>query len=429
MILLQIIPTLISLHVARANIVQVVESKLNAETAKSSLVNFTELFGYSPRTNLNFTELVKYDGYLSESHYVTTSDGYILALYRIPLKDSCPQNSSKLPILFTHGLYLSGDDCIIPGPGKAHCYIYADNCYDVWVPNNRGNRYSRNHTTLNPDKDAVFWNFAWDDMATKDLPAIIDYILDITGKEQLSFIGHSQGVSNLILLCAEQPKYNTKINVGFGLSTTAWLDHSRFIGIFLEAVLSVFADEFNNATNIEILANGGLFQTAGNFLCGFSDVEYPFCTFLLFSVLGFNKFNIKPDVLKVLPGHVPAGTSLKDFIRWGQIRKNGFTKYDYGIKGNLVKYGEKIPPEFDLSAVSMKWVFLASLNDFVGDPRDQKKLVNVLSNAEMCILEDKLFGHLDFLYADSIPELITPKILSYFETGSYKCGTDLASTI
>lgn len=35
--------------------------------------------------------------------------------------------------------------------------------------------------------------FSWDEMAKYDIPAVIEYILKKTGKQQLYFIGHSQG--------------------------------------------------------------------------------------------------------------------------------------------------------------------------------------------------------------------------------------------
>jgi len=33
--------------------------------------------------------------------------------------------------------------------------------YDIWLGNNRGNKHSRHHQTLNPDKDKSFWNFTY----------------------------------------------------------------------------------------------------------------------------------------------------------------------------------------------------------------------------------------------------------------------------
>jgi hypothetical protein len=31
--------------------------------------------------------------------------------------------------------------------------------------NVRGNRFSRNHTTLSPDRDPAFWDYSWDEHA------------------------------------------------------------------------------------------------------------------------------------------------------------------------------------------------------------------------------------------------------------------------
>ena len=37
-----------------------------------------------------------------------------------------------------------------------------------------------------------FCGFSWDDLAAKDLPAMIDFVLERTEKKQLCYIGHSQ---------------------------------------------------------------------------------------------------------------------------------------------------------------------------------------------------------------------------------------------
>ncbi len=41
--------------------------------------------------------------------------------------------------------------------------------YDVWLGNNRGNKYSRSHISLNPDKDKNFWDFSFHEMGKYDL--------------------------------------------------------------------------------------------------------------------------------------------------------------------------------------------------------------------------------------------------------------------
>lgn len=373
----------------------------------------------SPRQDLPFLELASYDGYTAEQHFVTTKDGYILSLFRLPIQKSC--ETSKGVIMFMHGLYLSGDDCLIPGPGKAHCYVYSDNCYDVWVPNVRGNFYSRNHTTLNPDRDSKFWDFSVDEQAVLDLPAAIDYVLLETKESQLSYVAHSQGVSMLLILCAKKPEYNDKIKVGFGLSPTAWLDHSRFIVIQLQSIIAPGLTLTGPLLNLEVLKRGGLVQNSAELLCGTTSLAYPFCSILVFAVLGYNKFQITDDVLPVVVGHTPSGTSLKNFIRWGQIQNNGFSEYDYGVLRNVATYGTAKPPLYDLSGVTMPWVFLGSENDYVANVTDIKLLQSKLQKSSLCVLSDKTFGHLDFIYGKDIPNYLTPIVLSYLETGSYTC--------
>lgn len=58
-----------------------------------------------------------------------------------------------------HGLLSSADDFVIGGPSQGLAYILADNGFDVFLGNTRGNVYGRRHTVLNPEKDAAFWRF------------------------------------------------------------------------------------------------------------------------------------------------------------------------------------------------------------------------------------------------------------------------------
>jgi lysosomal acid lipase/cholesteryl ester hydrolase len=66
----------------------------------------------------------------------------------------------KPPVFFQHGLFDSSDAFIINTADKAPAFIAASMGYDVWLGNTRGNKYSRKHTSLNPDFNREkFWDF------------------------------------------------------------------------------------------------------------------------------------------------------------------------------------------------------------------------------------------------------------------------------
>ncbi len=72
--------------------------------------------------------------------------------------------------------------------------------YDVWMVNIRGNTYSRNHTHLDTCSSCPdFWNYCWHEGGTQDYRAIIDYILEKTGQEQIFFVGHSMGTTQYLV--------------------------------------------------------------------------------------------------------------------------------------------------------------------------------------------------------------------------------------
>ncbi|KAJ8972995.1 hypothetical protein NQ317_002275 [Molorchus minor] len=136
-------------------------------------------------------------GYPFEDHTVTTEDGYVLGVHRIPYGRNESTNSTFW------GLF-------VVGPGRSIALALADEGYDVWLGNNRGNMWSRKHTTLDPDNQMEFWDFSFHEMGFFDTPAIIDYILNITGSEQISYIGHSEGTTQLFVMASMKPEYNSK---------------------------------------------------------------------------------------------------------------------------------------------------------------------------------------------------------------------------
>jgi hypothetical protein len=59
-----------------------------------------------PDVGKNMVEIVQTRGYSIDTHYVTTSDGYILTVFNIPRSKNAPADSPRnsKPVLLQHGL-------------------------------------------------------------------------------------------------------------------------------------------------------------------------------------------------------------------------------------------------------------------------------------------------------------------------------------
>ena len=90
---------------------------------------------------------------------------YKVKFYVILEKNTTITGGKKV-IYLQHGLADSSDTFIVNDENKAPAFILANKGYDVWLGNNRGNKYS--NAALSP-KVRDFWDFSFDDLAKYDL--------------------------------------------------------------------------------------------------------------------------------------------------------------------------------------------------------------------------------------------------------------------
>jgi len=148
-------------------------------------------------------EIIEAAGFRSEVHKVTTEDGYILTMHRV--------GEGVGPVVFLqHGLICSSVDWVLGARDKALGFILADAGYDVWLGNFRGNAYSREHTVLDPAREK-FWHFSFDQMGQRDLPTMLNYVLELTRQEKLTYIGHSMGTMTFWIMMNHWPWMNAKV--------------------------------------------------------------------------------------------------------------------------------------------------------------------------------------------------------------------------
>lgn len=87
-----------------------------------------------------------------------------------------------------------------------------------------------------------YWDFSWHEMGKYDVPAVVDYILDTTGRKDVMYIGHSQGTTEFFVFNSLHPEYAEKVKAAFMLAPIAFLGHSKST---LLNVLAEFADQID----------------------------------------------------------------------------------------------------------------------------------------------------------------------------------------
>lgn len=133
--------------------------------------------------------------YPAEIHTVQTEDGYILQMLRIPYgRKLTNDRKPRKPVFIMHPFLESANAWIVQGPEKALAFLLAEAGYDVWLGNARGTEMSRQHAWLDPNEKR-FWEYSWQDIGQKDLPAFIDHVLKETKFAKLTYVGFSQGIS------------------------------------------------------------------------------------------------------------------------------------------------------------------------------------------------------------------------------------------
>ena len=128
-----------------------------------------------------FAELMNQAGYTWEAHEVKTEDGWNLSMFRITGRtDVEVQQWNDTPVLIQHGLSADPQTWVQYGLLKnstTWALQLVDYGYDVWMPNNRGTRYSNTNDRDGEWSEQERWNFSFAEMGLYDQPAFIEKIL------------------------------------------------------------------------------------------------------------------------------------------------------------------------------------------------------------------------------------------------------------
>lgn len=354
-------------------------------------------------------------GYKCHEFQVRTDDGYILSVQRIPQGRSGigSANKNKPPVLLQHGLLVDGMTWLFNSPDQSLPLILADKGFDVWINNIRGTRFSRHHVTLHPS-NPEYWDWTWDELATHDLPAVIDFIFKQTG-QTIHYVGHSMGT--LIALASfSEVKQIDKVKSAAFLCPVAYLSHmTTALGVL---AARYFVGEFTAVFGIAEFNPKGV--PVANFvkaLCAQPGVN---CYDLLTAITGENCC-LNTSNVKLLLENEPQSTSTKNLVHMAQTVRNGIlAKYDYGNDNyNLLHYGKYKPPRYNLSNIPRDFPLFLTYGgrDSLSDSKDVETLLDNLKLHDpdkLSVQYIKNYAHVDFIMGVNANMLVYDQVIMFF---------------
>lgn len=353
-------------------------------------------------------------GYKCQELEVTTQDGYILNMQRIPEGRGGGGGTKRPPVLIQHGVLVDGMTWLLNPPDQSLPLILADQGFDVWIANTRGTRFSRKHVILDPSQPE-FWNWSWDELVTYDLPAVFDCVYTHTG-QRIHYVGHSLGT--LIALASfSQGRLVDKLRSAALLSPIAYLNYmNTALGVL---AAKSFVGEITTLLGIaEFNPKGQPVSAFLKSLCANPGVN---CYDLLTAITGKNCC-LNASTVNIFLKNEPQSTATKNMVHLAQtVRDRVIAKYNYGRPDfNLMHYGEITPPVYNLSNIPSNLPLFISYGgeDALSDSRDVALLLDSFKFHE----EDKLsvqyikdYAHADFIMGINAKDIVYNKIVTFFK--------------
>lgn len=71
----------------------------------------------------------------------------------------------------------------------------------------------------------------WNELGIYDIPAMIDHVQMVTGRQKVIHIGHSMGTTSFYTMLAKKPHYNEKVYAHLSLAPVAFTSRMRCLEV------------------------------------------------------------------------------------------------------------------------------------------------------------------------------------------------------
>lgn len=370
----------------------------------------------------DFVDLCALFGYYAEEHVVQTCDGYLLGLHRLACKkgeedkrvNAGPGSLQKKVAYLHHGLMMNSEVWVcLSEQERCLPFQLVEKGYDVWLGNNRGNKYSKKSVHQSPSS-TKFWDFSMDQFAFHDIPDTIKYILETTGQKSLSYIGFSQGTAQAFATLSIHPTLNDKVDVFVALAPAMSPPGlaNGVVASLMKASPEVLFLAFGRKS---ILASSTMWQALL-----YPPIFVRFIDLSLSFLFGWKTLNITPHQKLAAYPHLYSFASTKCVVHWFQIINGGvFQMFDDEAQGPMAVGGgkryykvAKFPTRNIKTPIVLCWGGSDSLVNIDVMLRELPK--------HTVAKEIPHYEHLDFLWAKDVDTQVFPyvfKALEYHTSG------------
>jgi pimeloyl-ACP methyl ester carboxylesterase len=378
----------------------------------------------APDVRATIETLVEEQGFGISNFTVVTPDHCNLTVFHIT---SPKGKGTKGPVFVLHGVLDSADTWVVNSAEQSLAFILANEGYDVFLGNSRGNKYATGVTTHRPHS-AKYWEWSFDDMAKYDMPAQVDAVLKRTQQASLRMVCHSQGCTQSIMALTENyGNLSHKISHLVGLAPVTALEHQN--SVLLQALSLLPATSIIKLLgDDDFLPDSKLLNHLLPKICG---NDPHLCDNVMYLLVGNNITNLNQTRLPVYLSHFPSGTSMVNMDHWVQyVRAKRtihelFNMYDFDFLSfvpivkdlgwsNLAHYGQLTPPKYNLtkfpSAQVKLSVFHGSL-DTLADPKDVQWFMSKLPANVSFQQYLPGYSHLDFVWSMFAYKTVYPNVL------------------
>lgn len=389
---------------------------------------------------LNTTEeIILRSGFRYQSHAVVSDDQYHTNLLRVVNPLANHYRLKQPPVMILHGgitdtstyvwasaiqhfpeVWPAKKGHMMRSSNRSLAFMLANRGFDVWLVPTRGMSEMQQRLAgiyRNTVAALKYYNYSINEIIDYELPRQIDKVLEVTGAKKVSLMGFSISTPSTLALVSSNPKYARKVHSYVCMAplvsavNTNLLTMMLFAGPGLHLSYETGTKIFTLAMTTDIVRSTLVKWTKSAWWRYI--LYHKLSTLLLGPSAKYQTFLELPVV-----GHIMMPTGFKFVQHFCQMQLYGkVQRYDYGARDNMIAYGQKTPPVYNISTLHVKdWIMIQAENDNFSPPDSGNRIAEAVKHPKPCkrIIVPR-YNHLDLVAAHTNDVMVNLPIANYLE--------------